>query len=241
MVEGPEQEDTTVVFWLDDPNSLLDPASAWQWFPQESLCLEAKLNALTRLVVLLTILGYVLTQNVWILVSGALSLVAIAGFYTMSMEGTAKKTTSKESQEFREEGFETEANGLGLGVEDKGALFDVPTDMNPMSNVLLTDYTTNPTKRPAPPSQPTPQQTNLVKSAIQKMNPTNPYLDERLFMGTGDRLEFDQSMRSFYSTANTTIPNDQKGFSDFCYGSMVSCKEGNAFACARNLVNTELI
>lgn len=41
-------------------------------------------------------------------------------------------------------------------------------------------------------------------------------------------------MRQFYSTANTTIPNDQGGFAEFCYGDMISAKEGNMFASVRN-------
>ena len=44
-------------------------------------------------------------------------------------------------------------------------------------------------------------------------------------------------MRPFYSTANTTIPNDQGAFADFCYGSMVSCKEGNPFACTKQMAS----
>jgi type III restriction enzyme len=55
---------------------------------------------------------------------------------------------------------------------------------------------------------------------------------------TGNYSLFDKKksvMRPFYSNPGTTIPNDQGAFADFCYGSMISCKEGNAFACARNL------
>ena len=59
-------------------------------------------------------------------------------------------------------------------------------------------------------------------------------LDSRLFKDLGDNMIFDQSMRAFYATPNTQIPNDQKAFAEFCYGDMISCKEGNAFACARN-------
>jgi hypothetical protein len=46
---------------------------------------------------------------------------------------------------------------------------------------------------------------------------------------------FEQSLMPFNSNPNTTIPNDQQAFAEFCYGSMISCKEGNQFACARNL------
>jgi hypothetical protein len=37
----------------------------------------------------------------------------------------------------------------------------------------------------------------------------------------------------FYTTPNTTIPNDQKGFAEFCFGDMISCKQGNEMACQR--------
>jgi hypothetical protein len=36
-----------------------------------------------------------------------------------------------------------------------------------------------------------------------------------------------------YYNANSTIPNDQGVFAEFCYGSMNSCKSGNIFACAK--------
>ena len=36
-------------------------------------------------------------------------------------------------------------------------------------------------------------------------------------------------MRPFYSMPNTRLPNDQKSFTDFCYGDMKSGKEHNEF------------
>ena len=48
-------------------------------------------------------------------------------------------------------------------------------------------------------------------------------------------MELEQSLRQFYSTANTTIPNNQAGFAEFCYGNMSSCKEGDDMACSKNL------
>jgi hypothetical protein len=47
-------------------------------------------------------------------------------------------------------------------------------------------------------------------------------------------MSFEQSMRQFYSTPSTQNPDDQQAFAEFCYGSMISCAEGNKFACARN-------
>ena len=44
-------------------------------------------------------------------------------------------------------------------------------------------------------------------------------------------------MHAWYPTANTTIPNDQKGFAEYCYGDMISCRdqENNELACTRNM------
>ena len=74
-----------------------------------------------------------------------------------------------------------------------------------------------------------------TKEMIKKINPSNPDIDKRLFKDLGDQYVFEQSLRPFHSNPSTTIPNDQEAFSEFCYGSMISCKEGNDFACARNL------
>ena len=56
----------------------------------------------------------------------------------------------------------------------------------------------------------------------------------KLFNDLGDKFQFEQSMRQFYSTANTRVPNNQKDFAQFCYGNMASCKEGDEFMCEKN-------
>jgi len=116
-------------------------------------------------------------------------------------------------------------------------VFDTPTPENLFSNVLMNDYDYNPNKKPAPPiNKPDINDTILsdAKLMIQKLNPGQPNIADKLFVDLGEQFVFEQSMRPFYSTASTTIPNDQSGFADFCYGSMISCKDGNLFACARN-------
>lgn len=121
---------------------------------------------------------------------------------------------------------------------DSTDVFDVPTPENPLSNVLLPDYDFNPNKRPAPPtfSQNTKQAIlDNAKQLVADANPSQPDIVDKLFANLGDQLNFEQSMQSFVSNPSTTIPNDQAAFAEFCYGSMISCKEGNEFACARNL------
>jgi hypothetical protein len=123
----------------------------------------------------------------------------------------------------------------GISVDPN--TFDTPTSKNPFSNVLVTDYEFNPQKKPALPSYPEDVNNEILfqaKKLVNEMNPSQPNLSDKLFKGLGDEMDFEQSLRQFNSNPATTIPNDQRAFAEFCYGSMVSCKEGNLFACAKN-------
>ena len=74
-----------------------------------------------------------------------------------------------------------------------------------------------------------------AKKLVVEANPDQPDIADKLFKDLGEQYTFEQSLRPFHSNPSTTVPNDQKAFSEFCYGSMVSCKEGNPFACSRNM------
>jgi hypothetical protein len=120
----------------------------------------------------------------------------------------------------------------------RGEVFDKVTSQNPFSNVLLPDLEYNPHKKPAPPAYASDINNEILiqaKQTVKELNPDQPDIADKLFKDLGEQLEFEQSMRNFYSNASTTTPNDQAAFAEFCYGGMISCKEGNLFACARNL------
>ena len=78
--------------------------------------------------------------------------------------------------------------------------------------------------------------TTLLKIITGKENPSagNVGIDPRLFVDLGDKLSFENSMRQFYPTANTSVPNDQTAFAEFCYGNMPSCKEGDGLQCIKD-------
>jgi len=113
-----------------------------------------------------------------------------------------------------------------------------PESHNPLGNVMLTDYDYNPNKKPAPPSYTDSVENDILtqaKKMVVEANPGQPDIADKLFGDLGDDFTFQQSMQPFYSTASTTIPNDQGAFADFCYGNMISAKEGNMFASQRNM------
>ena len=94
-------------------------------------------------------------------------------------------------------------------------------------NVLINEYTDNPTRKPAAPV--------YNEDVHQQMNQkAKSKTDKRLFKNLGDNISFENSMRNFYAMPNTEIPNNQKDFALFCYGNMPSCKDGDNLQCSKN-------
>jgi hypothetical protein len=224
-----EEKERKIEFWGTDPNALFEPKSILELFPTSNMSYNQKLNAISRLVILLIFLIYFITRSLRVFVIGLLTLGAI-WMLNYSQTKNAKKVRFKES-------FNSELGKAYL--RDK----TLPTDIfaestfeNPFQNVLFTDYDNAAEKKPAPAAyDPQVQQDVMThtKTMIDKMNPEQPKISEKLFHSLEDNLAFEQSLRPFYSNPATTIPNDQSSFADFCFGSMVSCKEGNPFACTK--------
>ena len=64
-------------FWLNDPTILFRQDNITQVWPIANMTSNEKLNAMTRMVVVLTILGYLLSQTLKIVVTGIVTLLAI--------------------------------------------------------------------------------------------------------------------------------------------------------------------
>lgn len=215
-------------FWAEDPNIILSQKYILQLFPVEKMTLNEKLNAITRLIVLLSIIGFAYSKSFRLLIISAIMIFCI---YLLHLYENRKIIEEKE-------GYRNPAEDLvgASGAQRKLYEFDTPAVNNPFGNVLMTDYEDNPNKKPAPPIEDNTETIlEKTKEMVVKTNPGQPDIADKLFSDLGDNFNFEQSMRPFYSNANTEIPNDQNAFAEFCYGSMISCKEGNNFACARNL------
>lgn len=246
---GSKDVGAEIPFWVSNPNILLSPRFIYEWFPIEGMTYNQKLNAISRLVILLTIISYLFLRATRLLWIGGLCLFVI---FILHYSQTRSIAVGGKGQE---EGFigdflneqlrgRNPANNavVTFATDDlskigKKEYFDVPKINNPYNNVLVTDIVDNPQKLPAPPAYyPETEKAILdrTKEAIQKMNPTYPGIMKKLFNSFDDHFEFEQSMRQFVSNPATTVPNDQGAFAEFCYGGMISCKEGNQFACSRD-------
>jgi hypothetical protein len=225
-------------FWAEDPNILLRPEHALEFFPTESMSFNQKLNAITRIVLTLTTISYIVTNKINLIIVSVISIVCIYLMYFYH-----KKEDLKRSEGFRDEQGNLvklyDRNGPTILIPEQTieTNFQTAKPSNPLSNVLISDYDYNPNKKPAQPSYTKEGKDSILeetKNTIQLLNEGHPDIEKKLFQDVNDNLELEQSMRQFYSTANTTIPNDQDSFVQFCYGDMISNKEGNAFAAVRN-------
>jgi len=224
-----------IPFWGDDPNVLLKQEFVLEFYPSENMLYEQKLNAITRLVIIITIVSYYYTKSVRFIFIGIVTLVFIYILYTYKQnENNKKNKVVKVEETFDNSNVEKIKN-----IIHKQAMFQQPSPDNPLGNVLNTDIEFHPLRKPAPPAfneNINKQILEQAKQVVRNSNPDQPDITDKLFKDLGDQFTFEQSLRPFHSNPATTIPNDQGAFSDFCYGTMFSCKEDNSAACARNNV-----
>lgn len=209
-------------FWITDPSILINEKNILKFWPTEDMSRNDKLNSISRLVIVLTIIGTLITQTFRVVITGIITLAIIVLFYFIQKKDKTNK-----------EGFSS-SNFINNNYQP-------PKTNNPLMNVSLTDYKENPKRKAAAPSFNPVVEENINEKTkefvVSQFNNSteceDQYIKSRLFQDLGDNFVFNQSMRNFYSTPNTTIPNDQKGFAEFCYGDMKSCKEGDPIACSR--------
>jgi hypothetical protein len=211
--------------WFNDPTVLLNKNQMNQLWPTEKMSKNEKINAITRLVIILSILGYLLTNSINFFLTGFITLGVIIFLYYTKESQTSDKL---------QESF-TNPNLYNVLKPN----FTNPTEKNPLMNVLLPEINDNPNRKRAAPAY-----NRAVEKSINKKTEdfvvsnfdNDPKIKKRLFSNLGDSFEFEEfGQYQFFATPNTTIPNDQNSFAEFCYGGMTSAKEGNEFALAKNL------
>ena len=227
----------TIQFWTNDPTVLFNKEYIFELWPTTEMCYEQKLNAITRLIILITILGYVSTMSQRILVIGFLTLAVIFVLFKMRKQ----KLTSAMIQE----GFGDNISPSVLKQKPKSITNPVTLETvlndefkegnkrNPFSNVLLTQINDEPERKSAPPSFNTSVDEDItknIKRTVQMLNPGIKNTNKQLYGDLWQNFLLDDSNRVFYSTANTRIePGDQGAFAQFLYNDLkYSGKESTA-------------
>ena len=223
----------TIPFWTNDPNILLNKDYIFELWPTSTMCYEEKMNAITRLIIIISILGYILTMSYRILIIGILTLFVIFVLF--------KTRKPKITKDMLSEGFDVKGEKV-YGLDDNSpktitnpvtldsvlkSNFKEGNKKNPFSNVLLTQISDEPNRKAAPPSfNPEVDEdiTTNVKKAVQFMNPDIHNTNKQLYGDLWENFELDQSNRVFFSTANTRVTNDQSAYANYLYGNMPSAK-----------------
>jgi predicted histidine transporter YuiF (NhaC family) len=137
----------TIQFWSNEPTILFNKEYIFELWPTTEMCYEQKLNAITRLVILLTILGYILTMSLRVLGVGAFTLLIIFVLFTMRKQ--------KVTKQMMEEGFRMQDN-IGAPMPAESYINPVTLESviksdlkegnkkNPFRNFLLSQIGDNP-------------------------------------------------------------------------------------------------
>ena len=229
-----------IPFWSNDPTVLLNKDYILEVWPTPKMTYEEKLNAVSRMVIYLTILGVIITMSANILFVGIITLAVIFALYKMRKQKIVKNMLTKEGFEDNIQNDNNKNNKivnpdtLEQFLKDD---YELTGKRNPLGNVLLTQIHDAPQRKAAPPSfNPEVYQdiTSATKKMIQTLNPDIKNTNKQLFGGLGEKFEFDQSMWHYYSMPNTKVVNDQGSFAQYLYGNMPSCRGGDSEACLKD-------
>jgi hypothetical protein len=168
-------------FWLSDPTALFHKNHIGELWPKSGTTLETKLNAGSRLIIILSVLGYLVTMNTSFVVIGFITLAIIAVLYNINNShtgiGKAAATLFESKTNGGAEGFDNldpedtrrtaaeimrtanrgmRRRGREYGVNGNGVPihgnFTNPTPVNPLMNVLVPEIKYAPTRDNAMPA-----------------------------------------------------------------------------------------
>ena len=200
-------------FWIKSPGELIRVDNISDLWPTKNMGFSMKLNAISRLIIVISLFGFLITKNATILVLALVTLGIIVILYY-----------NKKNKNETFSNIINNKNNTHLNPSN----FYNSNWKNPFGNVLLPEINENPNRKMAPPAFDTNIKNTIdtnTKNMVKELNNSNETIDKRLFADIGDNFQFDQSMISFNSNPITTVPNDQKGFAEYCYGNMSSCKD----------------
>jgi len=218
----------TTPFWFNDPIILFNKESILEIWPTQQMNFEAKLNAISRIVIIMSLLGFIFTRNSNLIIIGIVTLAIIFTLYKLRKQTIIKEgfsvNPSMQPSALSPAPMTTNPVTLESVLRSE---FHPTTKKNPFGNVLLTDIADNPNRKAAAPSfNPDVYDdiTSSVKKQTQMLNPGIINTNKQLYGDLKDNYDLDNSMMRFYSTANSRVENDQGAYAKYLYGQMPSSK-----------------
>jgi len=219
-------------FWSNEPTILFDKEYILQLWPTQKMTFEAKLNAISRLVILMSILGFLFTGNWNIVIIGFITLAIIYSIYKFRKQKFVSSLVKGKKEGFNVNSSisptlnQTTTNPVTLESVLRSDFYPT-TKKNPFGNVLLTDIMDDPDRKAAAPSfNPDVYDdiNKVTKKQTQMLNPSIKNTNKQLYGDLKSNFDLEGSMMPFYSMPNTRVTNDQGAFSYWLYGNMPSAK-----------------
>ena len=220
----------TTPFWFNDPIILFNKESILEIWPTQQMSFEAKLNAISRIVIFMSLLGFIFTRKLKLIIIGIVTLAIIFTLYKLKKQSIVKFKEGFSVNPSMQPSALSPAPMTTNPVTLESVLrteFHPTTKKNPFGNVLLTDIADNPNRKAAAPSfNPDVYDdiTSSVKKQTQMLNPGIINTNKQLYGDLYDSYTLDNSMMRFYSTANSRVENDQGAYAKYLYGQMPSGK-----------------
>jgi hypothetical protein len=221
----------TTPFWSNDPTILFNKDAIFQVWPFPTMTFESKMNAISRLVILLSTLGFIFTMKFNFLIIGAITLAIIFSIYRYRKQTIVTSLKENFTQK-KKKSESVQAPVVSNPVTLENVLrseFYPTTKKNPFGNVLLTDIMDNPDRQAAAPSfnpEVSDDITSAVKKQTQMLYPGIKNTNKQLYGDLYDNFQLDTDMmQQFYSTANSRVTNDQGAYGQWLYGNMPSGKD----------------
>ena len=226
----------TTPFWSNQPTILFNKEYMLQVWPTQQMTFESKLNAISRLVIFMTLLGFIFTRNLNLLIICVITLAIIFTLYRLRKQKIINSLIKKE-------GFNVNPSLTKVSTSSSNSAmttnpvtlesvlrseFHPTTKKNPFGNVLLTDIADTPDRLAAAPSF-NPDVYDEIDSAVKKqtqmLNPGIINTNKQLYGDLKSLYDLDKSLMRFYSTANTRVASDQSAYANYLYSGMYSSKE----------------
>ena len=142
----------SIPFFTTNPKILLNNQYIMEIFPNSNMEYNQKLNAISRLIIILSLLALLFTRNISFLIIGIIGIIAL---YILFRNQSNPKLTK--------ENFQNIINDDMIPIQNKEITsdtlkqfmkndFQMGDKKNPFGNVLLTDIGDHPERKSAPPA-----------------------------------------------------------------------------------------
>jgi hypothetical protein len=173
--------------WFLSPYELLDMSKLHEFYPNDAMPYNAKLNSFMRFTIYFSVVIFLMNKNTKVFYS-----IFFGGVLTFILFNYKKEILSSSEEAFEEDDTKSQCTH--------------PNEHNPFMNVLISDYHNDPDRSEA---------CDVEKDTVKEKMEKHFYND--LYRSVDEIFENKYSYRQFYTTPNTTIPNDQEGFAKWLY------------------------